>query len=161
MKLREGERVLKVYHHHPTPFFYQMVKAMAVTFPFFLLIFLFQGNLSTKWFVLLNLIVLFAFALLVTYLSLIYWLDKLVITNVRVVNIDWKYLTIRDEAEARLEDIQDVLTQENGILAHFRIFDYGTLTIDTSSSFVTLEFKDAPDPEGMRRFIYHIRHGND
>jgi uncharacterized membrane protein YdbT with pleckstrin-like domain len=161
MKLREGERVLKVYRHHPTPFVFQILKAMAAAFPFFLMLFFFQGGISTQLFLSLNLFVFLGFALLVVYLSLIYWLDSLVVTNFRIVNVDWKYLTIRDEAEAKLDDIQDILTSENGILAHFRIFDYGTIKIDTASSHVTLEFIDAPDPEEMRKFIYHVRHNND
>ena len=160
MLLREGERILKVYHHHPTPFVFDVLKAIAGAFPFFLLLFFFQGVLSTKWFVILNLVVLGLFSLVVTYLALIYWLDKLVVTNQRIVYIDWKYLTIRDESEALLSDIQDIQSEEKGILAAFWIFDYGTFRLDTASSYVTLEFIDAPNPEEIRQFIYHIKNTN-
>ena len=73
------------------------------------------------------------------------------------VYIDWEYLTVRNEAEALLNDIQDVQTEEKGLLSFFWIFDYGTLRLDTASSYVTIEFFDAPDPEGIRKFIYHIK----
>ena len=157
MQLREEERILKVYHHHPTPFVFNILKAIAGAFPFFLLLFLFQGALSTKWFVILNLLVFALFSLVIVYLSLIYWLDKLVVTNQRVVNIDWKYLTIRDEAEALLKDIQDIQSEEKGILSAFSFFDYGVFRLDTASSYVTMEFIDAPDPEEIRQFIYHVK----
>ncbi len=97
------------------------------------------------------------FALVLIYVSLIYWLDKVIITNVRIIHIDWKYLTIRDESEAFLSDIQDVQTEEKGILAKFWIFDYGLIRLDTPSSYVTIEFKDAPDPENIRKYIFSMK----
>lgn len=157
MHLREGERILKVYHHHPTPFVFDVLKVILGSFPFFLLLFLFHPALSTKVYVITNLVIFIIFSLVIVYISLIYWLDKLVITDQRVVYIDWKYLTVRDEAEALLSDIQDVQTEEKGLLAFFRLFDYGTLRLDTASSYVTIEFLDAPDPENIRKFIYHLK----
>ena len=157
MDLREGERILKVYHHHPTPFIFDLLKLIAATFPFFLLLFLFQGALPTKWYIIAHLILFACFALVVTYIALIFWLDKLIITNKRIVFIDWKLLTVRDEAEALLGDIQDVQTEEKGVLANLWLFDYGLLRLDTASSYITIQFPDAPDPEAIRRFIYHVK----
>lgn len=157
MQLREGEVIKRVYHHHPTPFVFQVIKAILATLPFFLIVFWFQEAMTTTQYFLANFVIFLIFAALMTYLSLIYWLDKLVITNLRVVHIDWKYLTVRDEQEALLNDIQDIKTHEMGLLSFFRFLDYGRIKIDTASSHVTLEFIDAPDPEGIRRYIYHIR----
>lgn len=97
------------------------------------------------------------FILVVLYKSLVYWLDRLVITDQRIVHVEWRNLAVRDEAEVRLRDIQDILTQEKGLLSYFKIFDYGTIRMDTASAYVALQFKNAPDPEGIRRFIYHVR----
>jgi len=158
MQLREGERILKIYHHHPTPFVLNILKLIMATFPFFLILFAFQETLSTFSYVVAHIVVLLFFSVIVIYLALIYWLDKLIVTNLRVVHIDWKFLTVRDEAEGLLDDIQDILTAEKGILAYFPMLDYGSIKIDTASSHVTLEFIDAPNPEGIRRFIYHVRY---
>lgn len=157
MHLREGEHIVKIFHHHPTPFVFDVLKVIAATLPFYLILFWFKGALSTKWYLLAHLIILFIFSLVIVYVSLIYWLDKLVITNLRVIHIDWKYLTIREEAEGFLDDIEDIQTMEKGILSHFWIFDYGIIKIDTASSHQTLEFTEAPDPEGIRQYIYRIR----
>jgi hypothetical protein len=157
MELREGEYILKVYHHHPTPFIVNLLKIIAATLPFFFLIFIFQESVSTAVFVWANIIVLTVFALVITYYSLVFWLDKLVLTTRRIVYINWKFLTVRAEAEAELDDIEDILTTEKGILAYFKFFDYGILKVDTASSHVTFEFMQAPDPEGIRQYIYHIR----
>lgn len=157
MKLSEGERILKVYHHHPTPFVFNVLKVILGTFPFLLLLFLFESVFSTKAFILAHLILFFVFSLVIVYVSLIYWLDKLVITDRRIIHIDWQYLTVRQEAEAMLRDIQDIQTKEHGFLSTFWIFDYGRIKLDTPSSYVTIEFLDAPDPEEMRKYIFHVR----
>ena len=157
MELRENEQVLKIFRHHPTPFIFQIVKTILAFFPFFFLVVLLREAFSTKWFLLTHLMLFLLFTLVVVYLALIYWLDQLVVTNQRVIHIDWKYLTVRDEAEALLDDIMDVQTEEKGILSKLRFFDYGTLRMDTSSSYVTLEFFDAPDPEGIRKFVFHVK----
>lgn len=157
MQLREGERIVKVFHHHPTPFVFDVLKVIVGTFPFFLLLFLFESVLSTYWYVILHLVVFGLFSLVILYVSLIYWLDKLIITDARIIHIDWKYLTVRDEAEALLKDIQDIQTEEKGILSMFWIFDYGLLRLDTPSSYVTIEFKDAPDPENVRKYIFSLK----
>lgn len=157
MDLREGEQILKVYHHHPTPFVIDVLKVVMGTFPFLLLLFLFQGAMSTKAFVLSHVVLFAVFSLVIVYVSLIFWMDKLVVTNQRIINIDWKYLTIRAEAETFLSEIQDIITEEKGIFAAFWVFDYGTFKVSTAAAKETLIFADAPDPEGIRQFVYHIK----
>ena len=67
-------------------------------------------------------------------------------------------MTVRDEAEALLDDIQDVQTEEKGILASFWLFDFGMLRLDTASSYVTMEFKHAPDPEeGKKKKLKNLK----
>ncbi|MDA1060271.1 MAG: PH domain-containing protein [bacterium] len=153
MELREGERILKIFHHHPTPFVFDILKVILGSFPFLLLLMLFEPLLSGSWYVIAHLILLFLFSIIITYVSFIYWLDKLIITNHRIIHIDWKYLTVRDEADAELKDIQDIQTSEHGFLAYFWIFNYGTLRLDTPSSYVTLEFTQAPEPKKIQQLI--------
>jgi hypothetical protein len=157
MEIREGEQILKVYHHHPTPFVFIVLKVIVGSFPFFLLLFLFDSVLSDKLRFIAHVAVFLLFSCVLVYVSLIFWLDKLIVTNQRVIYVDWKYLTVRHEAEALLKDIQDVQTKEKGFLASLWVFDYGFLRLDTPSSYVTIEFFNAPDPEGIRKFIYHVK----
>ena len=157
MHLREGEQILKIYHHHPTPFVRQVFVAILGTLPFYLMLFLLQESFSTQTFMLIAVVIFIAFALVVVYLSLVYWLDKLVVTNQRIVFVDWKFLSMKDEAEAFFHEIQEIQTREKGFLSYFKIFDYGTIVIETASAHIDIEFPNAPDPEEIRRFIYHIR----
>ena len=113
--------------------------------------------MSTKAYVIAHLIVIFIFTLILIYQALVYWLDRIVITNLRVIHVDWKYLTKRDEYEADLTDIQDISTKEKGILSAFWLLDYGDLVLQTASHTSIIQFTEAPDPEGIRQFIYRIK----
>jgi len=113
--------------------------------------------MSTKAYLWAHVIIIAIFTLILIYQSLIYWLDRLVITNQRIVHIDWKYLTVRDEHETELHDIQDISTKERGVLATFKVFDYGTFTVQTASRTSIIEFENAPDPEGIRQYVYTIK----
>jgi hypothetical protein len=157
MNIREGERILKIFYPHVTPFIFYILKAMLGVVPLFLFLFVFSFVFSSAWYFFIHIVLILLFGVIVGYMSLIYWLDRLVITNRRIVHIDWKNLTSRNESEALIADIQDVQTEEKGILSYFRSFDYGTIRMDTASSYTTIEFKNAPDPEGIRRYIYKIR----
>ncbi len=157
MHLREGEKILKIYHHHLTPFIFQLIKALFITIPFLLLLYIFQSILSSKALIISFIVIFFMFILFCVYLALIYWLDKIIITNLRIIHIDWKYLTVKHESEVMIADIQDIQTKERGFWSHFKIFDYGSIKIDSPSSYVTIIFTQAPNPEEIRQFIYHLR----
>ncbi len=157
MELREGENILRIYHHHPTPYLFFVLKILTATFPFFLLLFILQNAISTKWYVLGHVIVLGFFAIVIAYYSLVYWLDKLVITNQRIIYVNWQYITVRNESEASLNDIQDIESHENGIFSYFWLLDYGFIIVETASSHTTIDFQNAPNPEGIRQYIYQVR----
>lgn len=153
MKLQSEERIIKVFHHHPFPFLVQIVKAIAASFPFFFLLYLVSSALSYNVIVIANLIIIGAFSLIILYMALIYWLDKLIITNKRAIHVDWIFLSRRTEGEALLYDIQDIHTQEKGFLAALYLFDYGVIRLETASSKTTITFVQAPDPEGIKAFM--------
>lgn len=153
MELKQDEHIIRVYHHHPFPFILQMVKAVGASIPFFFLLFLISGVLTSQQIIITNFIIIGLFSLVIIYLALIYWLDKLVITNKRIVHIDWKLLSKRDEGEALLFDIQDIHTQEKGLLAALYLFDYGIIRLETASSKTTIVFTEAPNPEEIKAFL--------
>lgn len=157
MHLREGEQILKIFHHHPTPFVFDIFKLILAAIPFFVVLFILKESFNTKWFVIAYVILILCFALVVAYMSFIFWMDRLVVTNHRIVYVNWKMLSIREEAEAFHREIEEIMTQEKGIFSYFKTFDYGTIRIETAAAHVNIDFRDAPDPEGIRKFIYHIR----
>lgn len=108
---------------------------------------------GASWFLILLAVISFFLGIVIAIVSLEYLLDKLVITNKRVIWIDWHSLFKREEHEAELFDIQDIQTRETGILSKLRIFDYGLVEVETASSKTCIIFIDCPDPEGTKNFI--------
>lgn len=157
MDLAAGEKVLKVYHHHPTPFVIDILKVVGVIFPFYLALFVLQEVLPMVWFLGLHIILFLSFSLAIIYFSVIFWLDRLIVTSERLVYINYVSFTKRNEVEAFLKDVIDIETKERGFLATFKFLDYGTVTINTPSSYISFIFPEAPDPEGIRQYIYHVK----
>jgi len=105
-----------------------------------------------------NLVIISIFSVVIMYLALIYWMDKLIITNQRVVHVDWELLTLKKEYSGLLNDIQEISSQEHGILSALYLFDYGVLKLETASSKTTITFTQTPDPDGVKAFLMeHIR----
>lgn len=153
MQLQREEKIIKIYHHHPFPFIIQIIKALGASLPLFFLLYLFSSVMKYEWIVITVLAIMAIYTVIIVYLALIYWLDKLVITNRRIIHIDWKLLSQRDEGEALLHDIQDISSKEKGILSKLYLFDYGQIRLETAASQATIIFTEAPDPEGIKDFL--------
>ncbi|MDX9971012.1 MAG: hypothetical protein RBS56_03865 [Candidatus Gracilibacteria bacterium] len=157
MDYREGERALKVFHHHPTPFIFWFLEIIIAILICFLPLYFFQKLIPFSVFLVLNLVFFLFFSLIVFYKSVVYWLDKLIVTNQRIVHVNWVNLFKRKESEAMLNDIQDIKTSEKGLISYIPFLDYGTFALETASAKTTILFEQAPDPEGIRQYIYHVR----
>lgn len=157
MHLESNEIVLKIFYHHYLPFAIRLLKLIGAALPFYFLLFLLANNLSAKVIIFLHLGIVVIFTLALIYVTIVYWLDRLVITNKRVIFIDWKYLTVKAEFEAKLEDVQDIRTIERGILASIPFLDYGVIEVKTASDRTVILFPEAPNPEGIRQFIYQVQ----
>ncbi|MEK7529032.1 MAG: PH domain-containing protein [Patescibacteria group bacterium] len=154
MHLRESENIVRTIRRHLLPFFIDVFKILLAG-TFFIVLIVWFGRSVSADFVIIALIVVagicgFAF----THLFITYRLDRLVITNQRMVWVNWSSFFRKEEHELEFRDIQDIHTREKGILSYFRIFDYGLFQVETAASSVTINFEDAPDPEGIKQFIF-------
>lgn len=156
MHIETSEKILKVYHHHPFPFFIRALKIAIISLPFFLVASFFLGTLTTGQMAGIYTTIAAIFALIIIYDWIVYFLDRLVVTNRRIVHINWRSLFLRQETEAELADIQDIDTQEKGILSAIKLFDYGLFRLETAGRNISIEFKNANNPEGIKHFIYHL-----
>ncbi len=153
MHLRHGEVILRTCKRHSTPYVLQLVKITIVAVPLYIILFFIGKAAEGEWVLWLFAGLSFCLGVVIALLSFDYLLDKLVITNKRVVWINWKSPVKRDEHEAELLDIQDINTREKGVLSKVRMFDYGLLEIETAGSKTCIIFNDCPDPEAIKTFI--------
>ena len=78
--------------------------------------------------------------------SFIGWFFNIyIVTNERVVDIDFFYLLYKKFSEAELTKIQDINYTSGGIIA--TVFNYGNVTIETAGEAPNLVFESIPFPE--------------
>lgn len=82
---------------------------------------------------------------------LLWFFSVNIITDDRIVDIDFKGLFAKEFAEVQLSKIQDVHSDVIGPLAI--IFNFGTVTVQTAAEQTVVEFDNVPRPDQVSKFI--------
>lgn len=77
-----------------------------------------------------------------------------IVTNERVVDIDFYYLLYKRFSQAELNKIQDISYSSAGIFATF--FNYGNVSVETAGESPNLEFDRVPHPEKVVETIRNL-----
>ena len=78
--------------------------------------------------------------------SFLHWFFNIyIVTNERVIDVDFQYLLFKRFSQAELERIQDISYTMGGIFA--TIFHYGNVYIQTAGEMPNLEFLAVPRPD--------------
>lgn len=157
MQLRSGEKILKVYHRHIFPTIVQIIKIVIGSLPFFVIIYFSRNSLSVGGLSIAFGVIIAIFGILILHVFIDDRLDRLIVTDQRVIFIDWKMIIFKIENELDIKDIQEITFSSRGVLSFFRIFDYGRCTIETASYDVSITFEDAPHPSQIRDFIISLK----
>ncbi len=80
-----------------------------------------------------------------------YHLDVWIVTNQRILNIEQKALFSRTISELKVNRIQDITSDVNGILETF--LNFGNVHIQTAGTEERFIFKQVPDPSRIRKKI--------
>jgi uncharacterized membrane protein YdbT with pleckstrin-like domain len=80
-----------------------------------------------------------------------YFLDVLVVTDKRIINIEQKGLFSRETASLRLDKIQDITIDINGILATF--LSFGNIRIQTAGEQEEFMIRYIKNPESLKSAI--------
>ncbi len=85
-----------------------------------------------------------------------------IVTNERVVDVDFSNIFYRRISTARLEEIQDVNVTSAGAIETF--FGYGQITIQTAAEIPEFEFEAVPHPDVVGKVLNElidIEHGEE
>ncbi|OGG05875.1 hypothetical protein A2872_02645 [Candidatus Gottesmanbacteria bacterium RIFCSPHIGHO2_01_FULL_42_12] len=78
-------------------------------------------------------------------LNFLYWyFNVYIVTDERVVDVDWYSLLFRRVATAQISKIQDVSNTIGGVIRS--VFDFGNVHIETAGELENIEFEDIPHP---------------
>ncbi len=86
------------------------------------------------------------------FLKFLSWFFNVgIVTNQRVIDINFSYVIYKEVTEARLDRIQDTTSKSGGFFESF--FNYGDLLIQTAGTEENIVFNSIPDPADTVRMI--------
>ena len=156
MKLQSNEKIVKVYHHDLFCFIVRGIKIWIASLPFFMVALMFRSVMPQLVTFSLVAGVFALFFLVYAYDFMMYYLDTLILTNQRIVHLDWISPFRYQETQAMLDDIQNIESKENGFLSKIKLFDFGEFLVETASTKTVITFNEAPDPEGIKFFVTNL-----
>lgn len=161
--LEDAEITLQIVHRH---WFYLLkeifVFGVLAIAPFFAAVFFFELNIDriialpgeTLFFVIGGIFLWFLFVLPIVFVVWTdYFLDTLIITDRRIVDVEQKGLFAREVSSFRLDRVQDVTIEINGIIA--TLLDFGTIHIQTAGDAREFTAKFIPKPEEVKKAVLH------
>ena len=89
------------------------------------------------------------------YSNFILWYyDINIVTNQRVLDIDFASLLIQEVNATRIEQIEQVTFRSIGVLAS--LFDYGDVFVETAGAEVNIEFLSVPKPRQVVKLLVDL-----
>jgi len=149
------EKVYLLLRQHPvTQLKWVFIAAVLLFVPFLLSYVNVLGFLPLRFHVIAGL----AWYLMIVGYSLESFLDWFfnvyIITDERVIDVDFKSLLFKNVSFAKYEKIEDVNFTTSGTLG--AVFDYGTVVIQTAGATDEFEFEDVPYPSRVTEFLNDI-----
>lgn len=157
MVLRKSEKLIKIFRHHPLPFVLHIFILFLLLAPFYILLTVLVGSINHLTLIILKSSLVALTMLLVIYHSFIFWLDKIIITNQRVINIDWKSLFHQETNDIELHDIQSIAIKSHGLLEKLYFFNFGDIAIQSGSNFSVIMFHESHNPDAIEELINHLK----
>ncbi len=148
----DGENVLLLLRKHPITQIPKVLTFLVMLFiPLFFSQASFYAQLESNF---QTAIMLFWYLITLGYLleSFLTWFYNVyIVTDERIIDIDFLSLIYRNVSAAKLDKIEDITAVTSG--AAQSIFDYGTVHIQTAAEKSEFEFEDVPQPTKVTQFL--------
>lgn len=159
--LHPGEHIVLAERRFWLPIALQSAALVLLAAAPFVLVFLAEEFLAEPWqqfvqsYRLYGVFFAAAWALVVWIIFFIRWtdyyLDVLLVTNERVIDVEQVGLFVRDIAEARLDCVQDIRIEVVGLLAS--LMDFGNMYVQTAGSAKEFAIKNISHPGAVKDAI--------
>ena len=150
------EKILLVLRQHPVVnlkwMFLTIILVLApfVLFPYFPFFDFVPGRF--QFFILLGWYLLISAYVIENFL---YWYYNIyIITDERIIDIDFYSLIYRSVSEAKIDKIEDVTATTAGLFAG--VFNYGNITIQTAAEKREFDFNKVPQPAKVTKFLNEL-----
>lgn len=149
----EKEKILMVLRQHPIVNVRWILVALFLFFAPIILfpIFPFFSFLPARFLFFLNIGWWFLILAYVIESFLGWYYDLYIITDERLVDIDFYSLIYREVSEAKLEKIEDVTATTTGVFG--AMFDFGRIAVQTAAEKREFELANVPHPAQVTKFL--------
>lgn len=151
---QDKEEILLLVRAHPITQIYWLINGV------FILVLLFLGNfffplfLTLKQTLFLNFLIIF-FVFSYWWFNFLSWyFNAGLITNRRVIDIDFHSLIYKEVTSANLNKIEDITIKTGGFFQS--LFNYGNVFIQTAGAEVNIEFYKVPNPERVKELVNNL-----
>lgn len=151
----DGENIILVVRSHWIIYLPQVIGAILVLILPWILLALIPGLKSSVGMFLALLITGLIMGASVVIDAFVKWLYNVsIITDQRVIDLDFPNIMAHSMAEAQLEKIEDVSHKQIGLLGSF--FDVGTVYVQTAGTAQNIEFQNVPRPRDVEDILVDL-----
>lgn len=146
-----SEQVILVLRAHPITQLPWIINSLILIIVLFFLNFLFLNFLSTPQTIFVN---VFGFAFIFAYIwfNFLSWFFNVgIITNERIIDVDFHVVIYKEVTETQLAKIEDVTAKSGGFFAS--VFNFGNIFVQTAGTEVNIEFHNVPKPSEVTKII--------
>lgn len=83
-----------------------------------------------------------------------WYYNVFIITDERVIDVDFRNLIYKNVSAAKIDNIEDVTVQMGGAIRN--VLNFGTVLIQTAGERVQFEFEDVPNPQEVSKFLNEL-----
>lgn len=151
---REDEKVILMIRSHLITKWQCIFNAVLLVLAIFIFDLFFSNLVVLKQALMIN---VFSFVFVFSYLwfNFLHWFYNVgIITNERVVDVDFINVVYREINSARLEKIEDITSRGVGYFGS--LFNYGNIFIQTAGAEINIEFKNVPNPSAIANTINNL-----
>jgi hypothetical protein len=152
----DGEHVVLFLRKHPITNFKWLVIVFALLlFPS--IVSLFPGvNAILAQYQILGVLIWYAITITFTLQSFMKWFfDVLIVTDERIIDVDYYDLISKEITDASLDKIQDVTYKVSGVAK--TVIDYGDVLVQTASEVPNIDFVAVPKPALVVKILQNLR----
>lgn len=147
----KDEHIILVLRAHPITFLPWIFNSLVFFIALIVLDFILPNFLTANQVIFIN---IFALILLFSYIffNFLSWFFNVgIITNQRIIDIDFDNVIYKEVTETNFSRIQDITSKSGGFFEAF--FNYGNLFVQTAASEQNIEFLNIPSPSDVVRII--------
>ena len=152
----ENEKIVLVLRQHPITQLKNTITLIlaALIVPFLLSKSGFFSSLPEKYLIAAYFFGIILILGLFTRAFLLWFFNVYIITDERIIDVDFDSMIYKNISSAKIENIEDITTQTMGPMAS--IFDFGTILLQTAGEKTEFEFDHVPHPSKVTKLLNEL-----